>query len=139
MMKLNKIKGQGLIEVLMTLLVIAGSVLALLSFQSYLAYSNGLANQQATATQLAVNQIETLRDYSTLAAYGSIASGASTVTGQTATYTVTWTVTAFNNPTYKTIDVSVTWTDPHGAAQTSRLTSMVSSLDPSYSATIMAL
>ncbi|MDR3476519.1 MAG: hypothetical protein P4M14_00630 [Gammaproteobacteria bacterium] len=138
----TKTSGQGLIEVLMTLLIIVGSVLALLKFQNYLAYSNSLAYQQATATQLAVNQIETLRDYSALSgtnSYANIASGNSTITNSGATFTVTWTVTPFTNPTYKTLDVVVTWTDRYGVAQSRRLTSMVAQIDPSYSATIMAL
>lgn len=135
-------KGQGMVEVMMTLLIIAGSVLALLKFQNYLAYSNGLANQQATATQIAISQIETLRNYSDITgtnSYANIASGTSTTTGTTAVYTLTWTVTPFTNPTYKTIDLTVSWTDRNGGAQSIRLITRVAQVDPSYSATIMAL
>lgn len=141
-MKKYLISGQGLIEIMMTLLIIAGCVIALLRFQNYLAYSNGFANQQATATQLAISEIETLRDYSALTgtgSYANIASGSSSYTGPSATYTITWTVTSFNNPTYKTIDVTVTWNDRYGASQSIRLTTNVAQLDPSYSATIMAI
>lgn len=141
-MKRSRMLGQGLIEVMMTLLIIAGSVIALLRFQNYLAYSNSVANQQSTATQLAVSKIETLRDFSALTgtnSYANIASGSSSFTGTSATYTITWTVTPFVNPTYKTIDVVVTWTDRYGNAQSTELTSMVAQVDPSYSATIMAL
>lgn len=141
-MKLNRIKGQGLIEIMMTVLIITGSVLALLRFQSYLAYSNDVANQRATAAQLALNQIETLRDYSALTgtnSYANIASGSSTYTGTSATYSLTWTVTPYTNPTYKTINVTVSWTDRYGTAQSAQLTSIVAQLDPSYSATIMAI
>lgn len=141
-MRQTNLNGQGLIEVLMTLLIIVGSVLALLKFQNYLAYSNSLSYQQATATQLAVSEIESLRDYSVLSgsnSYANIASGSASSTVGGATYTTTWTVTSFSNPTYKTLDVSVTWTDRYGTAQSRRLISMVAQIDPSYSATIMAL
>jgi Tfp pilus assembly protein PilV len=141
-MKFISMKGQGLIEVMMTLLIIAGSVLALLRFQNYLVYSNGVANQYTTANQLALNKIESLRNYSALSganSYANIASGTSTFTGTTATYTITWTVTAFSNPTYKTIDTTVSWTDRYGGSQSTRMTTIVAQLDPSYSATIMAL
>lgn len=135
-------RGQGLVEVLMTLLIIVGSVLALLKFQNYLAYTNDYAYQQAVATQLAVSKIESLRDYSQLSgsnSYANIASGTSSYTGPSATYTLTWTVTSYTNPTYKTIDVVVSWTDRYGNAQSKELTTNVAQLDPSYSATIMAL
>lgn len=141
-MHYKRMRGQGLVEVMMTLLIIVGSVLALVRFQSYLNYTNTFANQQATATLLAVKQIETLRDYSALTgtgSYANIASGSSSYTGTTATYTITWTVTSYTNPTYKTLDVTVSWTDRNGTSRSTRLTSMVSQVDPSYSSTIMAL
>lgn len=141
-MKLSQINGQGLIEIMMTLLLIAGSIVALLRFQSYLGYSNNLSNQQATATQLAVTRIETLRDYSQLTgsnSYANIASGTSSFTGANATYTIAWTVTPNTNPTYKRITVTVTWTDQYGTSQSISLVSIVAQIDPQYSATIIAL
>jgi Tfp pilus assembly protein PilV len=142
LMKFRQIKGQGLIEIMMTLLIIAGSVIALIRFQNYLAYNNGMANQQATATHLAVNQIETLRDYSALTgtnSYANIASGTSSYAGTSATYTITWTVTSFTNPTYKRIAVTVSWTDRYGNSQSTQLISQIAQIDPAYSSTIMAI
>lgn len=142
MMLIKKLKGLGLIEVMMTLLIIAGSVVALLRFQSYLAYENNLSNQKAIATQIANSKVESLRDYSALTgsnSYANIASGTSTQTGSNTTYTLTWTVTSFSNPTYKTIDVTVSWTDQHNATQSTRLISTIAQVDPGTSATIMAL
>lgn len=138
--KLQQQTGIGLIETMLTFLLIAGSVLALLRFQTYLAYTNNLAQQQSTATNLAVSRIETLRDFSVLTgsnSYANIASGSSTSTGSGATYTITWTVTTFTNPNYKTIDVVVTWTDRTGSSQSIRLTSRVAGIDPSLSARII--
>lgn len=137
-----KMKGQGLVEILMTLLIVAGSVLALLRLHSYLLYSNNLTYQQATAFQLAKSEIESLRDYSALTgtnSYANIASGSSTVTGVSATYSMVWTVTSYTNPNYKTIDVTVSWTDRFGTSQSIRLISNIAQTDPNYSASIMAL
>lgn len=138
-----KQKGQTLVETLVTVVFIAMAVLALIGFQNYLAYDNSLAQQRADATQLAEGQIETLKDFHVLnntsgyTSYQGITSGSRTVTGTTTTFTITWTVTAFTNPTYKNIDVNVTWTDRNGASQSVRLITNVAGIDPSTSSTIM--
>jgi Tfp pilus assembly protein PilV len=136
-------KGQGLIETLITLLFIGVSIIALTRFQNYLAYSNNVAQQQADATILALKQIETLRNYQVInntsgyTSYQSIASGAGTSTGINTVYTLTWTITSHTDPTYKTMDVTVAWTDHYNTAQSVSLSSHVASIDPSYSAAIM--
>jgi Tfp pilus assembly protein PilV len=135
--------GEGLLETMATLVLIAVSVLALIRFQNYLAYTGSTTRQQSDATILAINQIEKLRDFQVInntsgyTSYQSIASGTSTSSTATTTYTTTWTVTPFTNPNYKTIDVTVSWTDRYNTAQSIRLTSMVASLDPAFSASIM--
>lgn len=140
MKKISQQTGLGLIEIMMTVLLIAGCVVALVRFQNYLSYSNSVANQRSTAYELAVKQIETLRDYSALSgsnSYANIASGSSTYNGSSATYTITWTITTNTNPNYKTIDVNVTWTDRQGTAQALRLISRVAQIDPSTSSSII--
>lgn len=135
--------GQTLIEALVTIFFIAVSVLALIRFQNYLAYDSSLAQQKSTATSLAAKQIETLRDFQVVnntsgyTSYQSIVSGSSSFTGITATYTITWTVTSFTNPTYKTISVVVTWTDRNGNAQSVNLQTTVSATDPANSSSAM--
>jgi Tfp pilus assembly protein PilV len=137
---LNRQRGIGLIESVVTLLIIAGSAIALLRFQNYLAYSSNLTQQQSNAVQLAVNQIEVLRDYSALSgtnSYANIASGTSTATGASATYTLTWTITTNTTPSYKIIDVVVSWTDRYGVARSVEQTSLVAGIDPTFSILIM--
>jgi Tfp pilus assembly protein PilV len=137
---LSQQSGVGLIETVVTLLIIAGSAIALLRFQNYLAYSSNVTQQQSDATQIAINKIEILRDFSTLSGSGSyqnIASGTSTVTGANTTYTLTWTVTTNTSPNYKVIDVVVSWTDRYGVARSLEETSQVAGIDPSYSIVIM--
>lgn len=142
-MIMHKENGQTLIETLVTLVVIAIGVIALIRFQNYLSYDNSLSQQKADATTIAQSQIESLRDYQVLnntsgySSYQNIASGSSTVTGTTTTYTVNWTITSVTNPTYKRIDVTVSWTDRRGTAQSVRLISNVAGVEPANSAAVM--
>jgi Tfp pilus assembly protein PilV len=138
-----KISGQTLIEALITVVFISFCVIALIRFQNYLTYDNSLAQQKSEATILAAKQIEQLRTFEVLnttsgyTAYQSIASGSSTSTGTNATYTITWTVTANTNPTYKNASVTVSWTDRQNNAQSVQLVSHISGIDPPNSASIM--
>lgn len=142
-MIMHKENGQTLIETLVTLVVIAIGVIALIRFQNYLSYDNSLSQQKADATTIAQSQIESIRDYQVLnntsgySSYQNIASGSSTVTGTTTTYTVNWTITSVTNPTYKRIDVTVSWTDRRGTAQSVRLISNVAGVEPANSAAVM--
>jgi len=135
--------GQGLIETLMIVLFVGISVVALITFQHHMNYSTSLARQQSDATIVTQNEIETLRDFSVLTttagyvAYSGIASGSGNVTVGNTTYTMTWTVTSFVNPTYKTIDITTTWNDYYGTAHSIRIVSNVAGVDPSTASTFM--
>lgn len=136
-------RGQTLIEVMIAMLFIAIAAVALIRFQNYLAYDNSLAQQMNEAKILAVKEIETLRNFQVLnntsgyTSYQGIASGSSTSTGSTATYTVTWTVTSHTNPTYKNVDVSVSWTDRYNNNQSVQLSTDIAGIDPQNSSSIM--
>ena len=140
---MKKQAGQGLIETLITILLIAISVIALVRFQNYLAYTNSLTRQYNDAGILALEKIESLRDFQVInntggyTSYQSIVSGTGTSAGTTATYTLTWTVTANTNPTYKNIDITVSWTDRNNTARSVRFITRVAGVDPGYSASIM--
>jgi len=140
MQQLAKLRGQGLIEALVTLLILAAVSIALIRFQANLAYGNSVSQQMANASNLAVKQIENLRDYTALTgtpSYQSIVSGSSTTTLTDTLYTITWTVTSFTNPTYKTLDVTVSWTDRNSVARSVRLVTRVAAVDPSTSGLII--
>jgi len=137
---LKKQKGIGLIETVVTMLIIAGAAIALLRFQLYLSYSNNVTQQQSTAIQLALSKIETLRDFSIMVGVGSyanIASGTSNTVANNTTYTLTWTITTSVTPSYKAINVAVTWTDSTGTANTITETTNVAGIDPSFSGVVM--
>lgn len=135
-------RGQTLIESLMALLFIGISVVALIRFQNYLAYDNSLSQQYGTATMLALSEIESLRDFQVLnttagyTAYQDIVSRSSTFSGTTASYTITSTVSAFTNPTYKAIDVTVSWNDRYGTARSVRQITDVAGIEPQLSAAV---
>ncbi|MHB1948174.1 MAG: hypothetical protein ACYCQI_08680 [Gammaproteobacteria bacterium] len=143
MMTLFKNRGQTFLEVLVTVLFISFSVIALIRFQTYLAYDNSLAQQKSEAIILASQELEQLRTYQTLnnisgyTSYQSIATGNSSVTGSNATYAVSWVVTSYTNPTYKTANVTVSWTDRYNNAQSIQMVSDIPGIDPPNSATIM--
>ncbi len=137
---MKKMNGQGIIEVLATFLIIAISVSSLIYFQNNLAYSNNVTSQQQTALALATKQLETLRDFVSLTganSYASIASSTSTSTVLNTTYSLSWTITTATSPDYKTLDVTVSWTDRRNTAQSLRLVSRVGGIDPYYSGVIM--
>lgn len=143
MINRNQQKGQGLIEALIAFVIIAISVVALIRFQSGLAFRDSLAQQQSDATLLATAKIESLRDFHVLApqspyiAYQSMASGTSSSIGTSATFTIAWTVTTTASPSYKTIDVIVSWLDRRAVARSIRLVTIVAGIEPSFSATVM--
>lgn len=136
-------KGMTLIEALVTVLILAMGVIALVRFQNYLSYNNNLLQQKGNATVLAVKQLETLKDIHVLnvtagySAYASIASGSNVTTVSNTAYTLTWTVNTNTNPDYKVINVAVTWVDQRSATQSITLSSMAAGIDPANSATIM--
>lgn len=140
----RKQKGQGLIETVITLLIISGGVVALIQFEHNLTFGNTLSQQQAEAAILATGKIEALRNFGVINntagynSYQSIATGTSTSNGSNATYTLNWTVTtSTTTPTYKTVDLTVSWTDINGGAQSIRLTTNIVGLDPALQANII--
>ena len=139
----RKLIGIGLIEVLISVAMIAICILALTRFQSGIAYSDLMSRQQSEATILATNKLESLREYQVIAvtagyaAYASILTGTSNVVGSNATYTLSWTVTSYTNPTYKTVDLTVSWPDSRGSSQNVKLSTRIAGLDPSLSGAII--
>lgn len=140
---LGKALGQGIVESLLVVLFISISVLVLVNFQHYLSFSTNLTQQQVDANTLAIKEIETLYDFQVLSptsgyiAYSSIASGSGSATVGNTTYTITWTVTWNTSPTYKTLNVTVSWTDRTGTARSVQLVSNVAGLDPGLAGSFM--
>lgn len=134
--------GVGLIETLLIVLFVSVSIIALVNFQHYLSFSSNQAQQQFDATIIANQQLETLRDFQVLnttagyKAYADIASGSSTKTVGNTLFNLAWTVTTNTNPNYKTIDITVSWTDRFSTSRSVRLVTQVAGIDPASAATI---
>ena len=135
--------GTGLIEVLVTILVLAVGMLGMSKLNTLLIRDGGTANNRAIAVSLAQEKLDDLRGFKWInpaSSYGEgcgagifcfseiatdtggyEASGTGTLRFPTGAVTVgntsfnrTWTVV--DNSSFKLVRVTVTWTDPNGAA-----------------------
>jgi len=115
-------RGFTVVEVLVTLLILSGGLLALAKFQGTMFGANALAKQRTEAAMLAQQKMEALRAYSTVKAacpasgdYCNIVTGNDAVAGASATFLRSWTVTNHTAaPVYKQILLTVTWQDSSG-------------------------
>ncbi|WP_205609936.1 type IV pilus modification PilV family protein [Noviherbaspirillum galbum] len=131
-------RGFSLIEVMVTLVILAGGLLALSKFQTDIMVSNSQAKQRTEATLRGQQKIDELRSFSSLTEYGNVASGTDTVAGTSASFTRTWTITPHSTPPlYKEIAMTVSWTDNRGNAHSVNLNSMIASNDPKLSGAII--
>lgn len=122
-MKLKNSAGIGLIEVLVTTVVVAVGLLAVASLQGGLMGDSRTNKTRAEAQALANTKIEQLRDtiertgatgYNTLV----VSSAANeSIAGVTETFTRSWVVTDQANPTRKQVSVTVSWGDGSAANQ----------------------
>lgn len=135
-------KGATLLEVLITVIILAIGLLGLAKFQGTISYREALATQYAEAANLAEQDIESLRDYEVIntttgkKAYNDIASTTLTYTGMNAIYTIQRVVNTFTNPNYKRVDETVTWTDRTSSTNTVKMSSIIAQIDPSLSSNV---
>ncbi|MBM5572611.1 MULTISPECIES: hypothetical protein [Deefgea] len=121
--------GVGLIEVLISLLILAGGFLALTRFQAQLTQNQAIAMQRAEATLLAEQQMNELVGALNAKPSSSNSSTTGRVNGVNATYELHWTTvtkssaspSSFNNNTscasacdVLRVDVVVYWDDAAG-------------------------
>ena len=128
--------GIGLIEILVTVLILTFGLVALARFQIVWTAQTDASKQQAEAVSLAQKKIEELRNFTVLdttagqSAYADIASGSETSSGKNAQYTLAWTATESTDPSYKTISMVASWPDRHGVTQSINLSSIIGRVDP---------
>ena len=134
---INKVKGIGLIEVLVAVVVVAFGLLAVASMQGNFLSSSGDSKARAEALVIAERKMEDLRNLTVLGDYTAIATTTDTHTGVNATFTRVWTVTDQSTPTRKEIDVTVTW-GAASADETVALNSEIAFSDPAISASLAA-
>lgn len=145
LIKLTKIRvgGFSLLEVLISLVVVAIGLIAIAKFQGNFLRSGSDAQARSEATHIAQQQVEALKAYTTLAQYDALLSvvdveseGFVTVTGTNTEYSVTRTVATNTDPDYKNVAVNVAWTDTVGDQQSITLNSLISRSDPSMDGAI---
>ncbi len=143
-MRFFKQKGQGLIETIIALVIISVGAITLIKFERQVSYYHNLAQQQSEATILATSKIESMRSFGVLnntsgyTSYQSIATGTSTSNGINTTYTLSWSVaTSTTNPTYKSVNITVSWLDRYGSSQSIQLSTAILGLDPIIQASVI--
>lgn len=141
-----KVRGFTLIEILVSLIILSGGLLAVAKFQVFVLQSGTDGKQRTEAVLLGQQKLELLRSFVQIAACSActnysanIANGNDTVTGRNAVFTRAWTVTTSTNPAYKTVEMKVTWADMHGTTQTVVLNSRITNADPASSGNLVLL
>lgn len=138
--------GITLIEVLISLVIIAIGLLGIMQFTWQMWYHNNLIKQQIEAISVCQKKMEKLRSYEVLtttpgwAAYADITSSviSENTTSNNTIYSTTWTVTDYTNPAYKTVTVTTGWTDIRGNAQSVTLSSIIAQIDPVSAGKVMS-
>ena len=135
--------GVGLIEVLITLVIIAGGVMAMSRLQGLLLTSAASSRQQSDASFIAQRVIEDLRSRDW--GHASLAAGTPSATqlaGATATYSVQYTVTdsagGAGQMQFKTVQVTVSWTDAQGQARAYTASTRLQRIGADFSARLLS-
>lgn len=117
-------KGFTLIELMVTLVLLGGGVGALTYLQTRLDQFTHFSTTQHTALALASDKIDIWRAM----AYDSIPVESGQLDepiSSNVTFTRTWNIAEFTNPTYKVIDVTVSWSDAGGDSHSIKLATAV--------------
>lgn len=146
-------RGIGIIEALVSLLVLALGMMSFAALQARLRLNSDVAKQRSEAVRLAQEDVENFRALGTLAADGTIANnlayagitaGATSrqITGSNATFTLTRQVAeapraaGITDAQMKNLVTTVTWDDRTGGQQSVTLRSIISRSDPAVAASL---
>lgn len=132
----NKQQGFTILEILISLLILAGGLSAVAKFQVYSLGSVSAAKQTTEAVMLGQEKLDLLRGYVDLAGYTAIASGADKVDGSNTAYTRTWTVLESTTPSFKSIEMRVDWSDKDGTVSTIYINGVVPGISPGDSGSL---
>ena len=155
---MNRQKGFGLLEILITLVVLGVGIVGLVAMSKSGLIMSQDGRRYETAMRLAESKLDEFRNFNSvvtatapLTAYNQISSASAAVTMSGDPYSLTWTVTnqylngsnwqntapvgyRLSYPGRKAITVSVGWTDSEGQAQTLQLAGNVSPIESLSSA-----
>ncbi len=128
--------GVGLIEVLITLVIVAGGVMAMSRLQGLLLTSAASSRQLSDASFIAQRVIEDLRSKG----WDSLTTNTDDETGATAIYRVQYTVTEegiAGQMQYKTVQVTVSWTDAQAQDRTYTASTRLQRIGATFSARLL--
>ncbi|WP_421247844.1 type IV pilus modification PilV family protein [Aeromonas jandaei] len=155
---MNRQKGFGLLEILITLVVLGVGIVGLVAMSKSGLIMSQDGRRYETAMRLAESKLDEFRNFNSvvtatapLTAYNQISSASAAVTMSGDPYSLTWTVTnqylngsnwqstapvgyRLSYPGRKAITVSVSWTDSEGQVQTLQLAGNVSPIESLSSA-----
>jgi type IV pilus modification protein PilV len=139
--------GIGLIEVLITAIVIAIGLLAVGSLQTGFMASSSDSKTRSEALTLAERKMEELRNNITVNGYNALTATTTSdsITGTSTTFARGWTITGGDAPNLKNISVIVSWNSDDGAdsdgdgniidmTEKVNIVSQIAFLDPTKSA-----
>jgi prepilin-type N-terminal cleavage/methylation domain-containing protein len=122
-------KGFTLIELMITLIVLGAGIGALAYLQARLTTITVYSSAEYDAIGLASNKIASLHGVAYDDITAAIGLSDTTTVGNTV-FTRLWTVVSQTSPTYKTIDVKVSWTDADNNAHFIKLGSAIAKTSP---------
>lgn len=136
-------RGFTLIEVLISLAILAIGVVIIVKFQGDLLRNMGSTQQQSEAVSLAENKLNELRNYVALTtaegtpSYEQIVDGSQITINNNTTYTISWDVTPVTTPPYKTVVITVSWTNSANSTESVSLESIIGAVDPTKTGAVM--
>lgn len=136
MINMHHKKGFSLVEAMIALVLVAAGVAVFVRFESVMLRDRQYIDQENEAVVVARNKINQLRGYSVIPttsgqnAYDDIISGSSSVVKATTTYNLSWTVTTNTNPDYKTVRITVSWTDSRNQSKTVVFDTIIGKVNP---------
>ncbi|MBF0399160.1 MAG: prepilin-type N-terminal cleavage/methylation domain-containing protein [Magnetococcales bacterium] len=122
--------GFSLVEVLIALLILIFGVTTTAEFSKNIGQANLFSRQHSDGVRLARTRLEQLRHYRDRSEYDAIQNGSSSFSAPSASYTVSWSVTANTTPLYKLVRVQSAWVDHSGSARTVALSSIIAWAGP---------
>lgn len=144
-----RLAGFGLLEALLTLVLVSAGLLGLAALQATLSREADASRQRGEATRLAQERLETLRSFQQIDHLADRAgwsrfgwndlpdSGSDTVDeGTNTVYTRDWTLGGDQTDTFRPVRVAVSWTDRAEQPQSLALHSVIARVEPALSGSL---
>ncbi|OGT18948.1 MAG: hypothetical protein A2V90_03085 [Gammaproteobacteria bacterium RBG_16_57_12] len=126
--------GFSLIEVMITVIVLAVGLIGLGKFQATLIRDTSIARERSEATALAQSSLEQFRNFSNMAEFNDISSSSATTISGSGSADFSRTITVASTSTgAKAVGVNFAWQDAENHTQQVNLNTGISALLPDHS------